>query len=59
MENNDCINEKDLKGHASPITNDRLKTILEQIEKCICDIKCKIEGHGTGFFLQNSLSRLF
>ena len=50
MESDDCIKEKDLKGHASPITTDKLKTILEQIEKCICDIKCKIEGHSTGFF---------
>ena len=50
MENDDFINEKDLKGHHNPITADKLKIILEQIEKCIFDIKCKIEGHGTGFF---------
>ena len=50
MEKNDYIKEKSLEGRASPITADKLKTILEQIGKCICDIKCEIGGHGTGFF---------
>ena len=50
MGNDEYIKEKDLKGYASPIKADKLKIILEQIEKCICDIKCPFEGHGTGFF---------
>ena len=50
MEKCNYIKEKDLSGRVSPITASKLKAILEQIEKCICDIKCPLEGHGTGFF---------
>ena len=50
MEKDNYIKEKDLDSHPNPITVAKLKTILEQTEKSICDIKCSIEGHGTGFF---------
>ena len=50
MKNQYYIKEKDLLEHPNPISSDKLETILEQINKCICDIKCPVEGHGTGFF---------
>jgi len=42
--------EKDLKNHSCAITTDKLEMILFQANNCICDIKCAINGHGTGFF---------
>ena len=42
--------EKDLKNHSCAITTDKLELILFQANNCICDIKCAINGHGTGFF---------
>ena len=50
MEKYDYIKEKELDSHPNPITGAKLKAILEQMNKSICDIKCPIEGHGTGFF---------
>ena len=46
----DYINECEIEGHPDPLTAGQLKIILGQIEKCICDIKCSINSHGTGFF---------
>ena len=42
--------EVDLNDNPSPITMDQIMQIHEQMTKCICDIKCLIEGHGIGFF---------
>ena len=47
---NDYTKEKDLDDNPSLITMDQIMFIHEQMTKCICDIKCLIEGHGTGFF---------
>ena len=44
------IKEKDLKDNPSPISMDKMLEINEQMTKCICDINCLYEGHGTGFF---------
>ena len=50
MEKQNCINEKQLDGQSNPIKGDKLKTILEQMEKCICNIIDSKGGTGTGFF---------
>ena len=49
MESLNYIKEKKLRQE-DPIPCDKLETILEQIKKCICQIKCPIKGYGTGFF---------
>ena len=46
----DYIKEKDLKDHANSVDVKKLEVIIEQMKKNICDIKCSINGHGTGFF---------
>ena len=46
----DYIKEVDLDDSPSILTLDQISQIQSQIHKSICDIKCKIAGHGTGFF---------
>ena len=50
MEGQNYIKEKDIEGSPNPISFEKMENILEQIKKCICDIKCTVQGHGTGFF---------
>ena len=47
----DYIKEVDLTDSPSILTLDKISQIQSQIHKSICDIKSKIAGHGTGFFL--------
>ena len=44
------IKEKYLNYHCDSISIDQMETILEQMKKNICRIKCKGGGYGTGFF---------
>ena len=50
MSKQNNIEENDLLNASEPVSVDNLKTIIEQIEKSICKIKCNNEGNGTGFF---------
>ena len=51
MEENIYIKEKNLENHPNKLNIEQLKISVEQMENCICRIKCLKEGHGTGFFL--------
>ena len=48
--------ESILTGYPNIISYEYTKTIIDQMEKNICKIKVGNE-QGTGFFLQNSISR--
>ena len=50
MEYLDYEKESDLKGHANSIDINKMEIIIKQMRKCICKIKCSINGHGSGFF---------
>ena len=41
--------EKSLAGYPKPITFDKAKIIIKQMEWCICNIKCN-KNKGTAFF---------
>ena len=49
MSDDDYVEECKIEGQAGPISLDKLKIIIEQIEKCICYIKSQ-NKNGTGFF---------
>ena len=51
MEEDIYIKEKDLENHPNKMNKEQLKISVEQMENCICRIKCLKEGHGTGFCL--------
>jgi len=45
------IEEKDLENHPNKMNKEQMKISVEQMENCICRIKCLEGGQGTGFFL--------
>ena len=50
MENLNYEPEKDLNNVPDSVPIEVLEIIIEQSKKCICKIKCKEGGYGTGFF---------
>ena len=53
INNNSSLNyiqENYINFHPNSITKFQISSILNQMEKSVCKIKCKEGGHGTGFF---------
>ena len=59
MKHQNYIKEVNIEGNPNPITKEKLEHILEQMKKCICDIKCPVKGHGTGFFCKILIQMFF
>ena len=53
----DITQEILIKEQPIPVSKEGTKTILSQMENCICQIYKKNGSIGTGFFLQNTISR--
>ncbi len=45
----DEVEEKNIVDYPQPIAYDRVKTLIKQMDRCICNIKCN-NNKGTGFF---------
>ena len=48
-DDNDFIKQKEVNPYIREISIDQMQIIKNQMEKCVCKIKCN-EGTGTGFF---------